>query len=227
MFDPNRQANLNTGFGATGVTARGTNLLDAVLGWLAVSLVLTAVGVYAALALGLSLPWLVALIVMIGLIFAINWAARSGNQPLAAGLFFVFSISEGMFIAPVIAFYLSFNAAAIGNAVLGTAGVFVIAAAVVYISNRSFASWGKYLLMALIVGIVLMIASIFLPISQLLISGFLGIIFVGLTIFDFWRVKAARPGDDNALLIAVSLYLDFINIFLILLRIFGGGDNRR
>jgi len=132
-----------------------------------------------------------------------------------------------MFIAPVIAFYLSFNAAAIGNAVLGTAGVFVIAAAVVYISNRSFASWGKYLLMALIVGIVLMIASIFLPISQLLISGFLGIIFVGLTIFDFWRVKAARPGDDNALLIAVSLYLDFINIFLILLRIFGGGDNRR
>ncbi len=226
MFDPNRQANLNTGYGATGVTARGTNLLDAVLGWLAASLVLTAVGVYAALALGLSLPWFIALILMIGLIFAINWAARSGNQPLAVGLFFVFSISEGMFLAPVIAYYLRWNPAAIGNAVLGTAGVFVVAASVVYISNRSFASWGKYLLMALIVGIVLIFASIFLPISQLLISGFLGVVFVGLTIFDFWRVKAARPGDNNALLIAMSLYLDFINIFLILLQIFGGGNRR-
>jgi FtsH-binding integral membrane protein len=226
VFDPNRQANLNTGYGATGVTARGTNLLDAVLGWLAASLVLTAVGVYAALALGLSLPWFIALILMIGLIFAINWAARSGNQPLAVGLFFVFSISEGMFLAPVIAYYLRWNPAAIGNAVLGTAGVFVVAASVVYISNRSFASWGKYLLMALIVGIVLIFASIFLPISQLLISGFLGVVFVGLTIFDFWRVKAARPGDNNALLIAMSLYLDFINIFLILLQIFGGGNRR-
>jgi FtsH-binding integral membrane protein len=131
-----------------------------------------------------------------------------------------------MFLAPVIAYYLRWNPAAIGNAVLGTAGVFVVAAAVVYISNRSFASWGKYLLMALIVGIVLLFASIFLPISQLLISGFLGVVFVGLTIFDFWRVKAARPGDNNALLIAVSLYLDFINIFLILLQIFGGGNRR-
>ena len=219
MFDPNREANL-PGYGATGITARGTNLLDAVLGWLAASLVLTAVGVYAALALGLTLPWFIALILLIGLILAINWAARSNNQPLAVGLFFVFSISEGMFLAPVIAYYLRWNPGAIGNAVLGTAGVFVVAAAVVYISNRSFASWGKYLLMALIVGIVLLFASIFLPISQLLISGFLGVVFVGLTIFDFWRVKAARPGDNNALLIAVSLYLDFINIFLILLRIF-------
>jgi FtsH-binding integral membrane protein len=225
VFDPNREANL-TGYGATGVTARG-NLLDAVLGWLAISLILTGVGVYAALALGLTLPWLIAIVLMIGLIIAINWAARSDNQPLAAGLFFVFSIAEGIFLAPVIAFYLRWNPAAIGNAILGTAGVFFVAAAVVYISNRSFASWGKYLLMALIVGIVLLIASIFLPISQLLISGFLGVVFVGLTIFDFWRVKAARPGDDNALLIAVSLYLDFINIFLILLRIFGGGDSRR
>jgi FtsH-binding integral membrane protein len=224
VFDPNRSANM-PGYGASGVSS-GTNLLDAVLGWLAASLVLTGVGVYAALALGLTLPWFIALILMIGLILAINWAARSNNQPLAVGLFFVFSISEGMFLAPVIAYYLRWNPAAIGNAILGTAGVFVVAAAVVYISNRSFASWGRYLLMALIVGIVLIVASIFLPISQLLISGFLGVVFVGLTIFDFWRVKAARPGDNNALLIALSLYLDFINIFLILLQIFGGGNRR-
>jgi len=47
------------------------------------------------------------------------------------------------------------------------------------------------------------------------------VVFVGLTFFDFWRVKADRAGDNNSLLLALSLYLDFINLFLILLRIFG------
>jgi FtsH-binding integral membrane protein len=45
-----------------------------------------------------------------------------------------------------------------------------------------------------------------------------------LTFYDFWRVKAQRAGDNNALLLALSLYLDFINLFLILLRIFGRRD---
>ena len=64
-----------------------------------------------------------------------------------------------------------------------------------------------------------------LPVSQLAISAFLGVVFIGLTFCDFWRVKAERAGDNNSLLLALSLYLDFINLFLILLRIFGGRRN--
>src|SRR5205807_1744926 len=76
---------------------------------------------------------------------------------------------------------------------------------------------------ALIFGIVVSLATLIFPfpISQLALSLFLGVVFVGLTFYDFWRVKSQRAGDNNALLLALSLYLDFINLFLILLRIFG------
>ena len=63
-----------------------------------------------------------------------------------------------------------------------------------------------------------------LPIGTLALSALLGVVFIGLTFFDFWRVKAERAGDNNALLLALSPYLDFINLFLILLRIFGRRD---
>ena len=227
MYDPNRPMQpVTTGFGTVDVPRRDSSLLDRVLGWLALSLVLTAGGVYGWQALGLHLPWFLAFIVMIGLIFGIQAAVRSGNTALGAGLFAGFSVAEGMLIAPVVEVYLRTDPAAVGNAVLGTAAIFVVCAGIVWISNRSFAAWGKWLLGALVVGIVLMVVSIFFPmtIPHLLLDLFLGAVFVGLTIFDFWRVKAQRAGDDSALLIALSLYLDFINLFLILLRIFGRRD---
>jgi FtsH-binding integral membrane protein len=222
MYDPNTP--IRTGYGTLDTPSRDTSLLDRVLGWLALSLVLTAGGVYGWQALGMRLPWFLALIVMIGLIFAIQWAVRAGNGALGAALFAVFSISEGMLIAPVVDLYLRVNPSAVGNAVLGTAGIFVLSGGFVWVSNRNFAAWGKWLLGALLIGILLAVVSIFFPaaVPQLFLDMFLGVVFVGLTIFDFWRVKAQRPGDDSALLIALSLYLDFINIFLILLRIFGG-----
>jgi modulator of FtsH protease len=221
MYDPNNPLPTTTGYGTVDLPGRrDSSLLDRVLGWLALSLVLTAAGVYGSIAMGLNLPF-IAIILMFGLIFGIQWAVRSGNTALGASLFAVFSVAEGMFLGPVIYDYLQVDPGAVGNAVLGTAGIFVAAASVVWVTNRSFAAWGKWLFAALIVGIVLMIASVFIhSINQLFIDVFLGVVFVGLTMFDFWRVKASRPGD-SALLIALSLYLDFINLFLILLRIFG------
>ena len=226
MHDPNNPIQTTAGYGTMDVPRRDTSLLDRVLGWLALSLVLTAGGVYGWQTMGLQLPWFVAFILMIGLIFGIQAAVRSGNTALGAALFAVFSVSEGMFIAPVVYAYLRTDPSAVGNAVLGTAGIFVVCAGIVWVSNRSFASWGKWLFGALIVGVVLMFVTLFLHlgIPQLLLDAFLGAVFVGLTIFDFWRVKAQRPGDDSALLIALSLYLDFINLFLILLRVFGRRD---
>ena len=227
MFDPNRTPQPYPGqsYGGETVESGRFSLLDAVLGWLALSLFITTAGVFVAFTTGFFLPWFLALIVLFGLIFGIQWAARR-NPSLAIAMFSGFAFAEGLFLAPVISYYLKVAPSAVANAVLGTAGVFVFAAAVVWVTNRSFAAWGKYLMYGLFVGILLLVAAIFIPAvgaAQLLIDVFLGVIFVGLTIFDFWRVKAARPGDNNALLIALSLYLDFINIFLILLRIFGGG----
>jgi FtsH-binding integral membrane protein len=204
------------------------SLLSRVMGWLALSLALTTGGVYlwTAGVVPQNVPWLLYFIVAIGLIFGIQATANRKNTGLAVGLFAIFSVVEGLFIAPIVSYYLKANPDAVGSALLGTVGIFLVAAAVVYLTSINMAAWGKYLLGALLVGIVLSFATLIFhfPISQLAISAFLGLVFVGLTFFDFWRVKAQRAGDNNALLLALSLYLDFINLFLILLRIFGRRD---
>ena len=205
------------------------SLLSRVMGWLALSLALTAGGVYLWISgvVPQNIPWILYFLVAIGLIFGIQAATNSKNQSLAVGLFTVFSIVEGLFIAPIVSYYLQAKPDAVGSALLGTVGIFLVAAAVVYLTSINMAAWGRYLLGALLVGIVISFATLIFhfPISQLAISAFLGIVFVGLTFFDFWRVKAQRAGDNNSLLLALSLYLDFINLFLILLRIFGGRRN--
>src|SRR5713226_6017413 len=203
------------------------SLLSRTMGWLALSLALTAGGVYLWFTTpGLqSPPWIVYFLVGIGLIFGIQ-AAASRNHTLGAALLAVFSVVEGLFIAPIVSYYLNAAPDAVGNALLGTVGIFLVAAAVVYLTSINMAAWGRYLLGALLVGILISFATLIFhfPISQLALSLFLGVVFIGLTFFDFWRVKAERAGDNNALLLALSLYLDFINLFLILLRIFGRRD---
>ncbi|HVH65396.1 MAG TPA: Bax inhibitor-1 family protein [Candidatus Acidoferrum sp.] len=202
------------------------SLLSRTLGWLGLSLALTTAGVYLSIAgAAPNLPWIIYFLVAIGLIFGIQ-AAATRNQGLAVGLFAVFSVVEGLFIAPIVVYYLNAKPDAVGNALLGTVGIFLVAAAVVYLTSINLAAWGRWLLGALLVGIVVSFATLIFhfPIGSLAISLFLGVVFVGLTFFDFWRVKAERAGDNNALLLALSLYLDFINLFLILLRIFGRRD---
>ena len=204
------------------------SLLSRTMGWLGLSLALTAGGVYLWFAgvVPKSLPWFLYFVVAIGLIFAIQATATSKNTGLAVGLFAIFSVVEGLFIAPVVFYYLSVTPDAVGEALLGTVGIFLVAAAVVYLTSINMAAWGRYLLGGLLIGILVSLATLIFrfPISQLAISLFLGVVFVGLTFYDFWRVKAERAGDNNALLLALSLYLDFINLFLILLRIFGRRD---
>ncbi|HEY8678928.1 MAG TPA: Bax inhibitor-1/YccA family protein [Candidatus Dormibacteraeota bacterium] len=201
------------------------SLLSRVMAWLALSLALTAGGVYLYLTgiVDININPFIFLIVALGLIFAVQATARSKNQALAGGLFALFSVVEGLFIAPIVNAYLHQSPDAVGSALLGTVGIFFVAAAVVYLTSINLAGWGRWLLGALVVGILLSVATLIfhLGISQLVISLGLGVVFIGLTLFDFWRVKAQRAGDNNALLLALSLYLDFINLFLILLRIFG------
>src|SRR6266487_2357665 len=162
------------------------SLLSRVMGWLALSLALTTGGIYLWIAgiVPQNIPWLLYFIVAIGLIFGIQAATNSKNQSLAVGLFGIFSVIEGLFIAPIVAYYLHAAPDAVGSALLGTVGIFLVAAAVVYLTSINMAAWGKYLLGALLVGIVISFATL---------------------IFHFWRVKAERPRDNNALLLAHSL----------------------
>jgi FtsH-binding integral membrane protein len=199
------------------------SLLSRTMGWLGLSLAITAAGIYLWIdGVAPNLPWFVYFLVAIGLIFGIQ-AAAPRNQTLGAVLLAALSLVEGLFIAPIVYNYAQNAPDAVGSALLGTVGIFLVASAVVYLTSIDFLPLSRWLLGALLAGILVSVATLIfhLPISTLALSGFLGIVFVGLTLYDFSRVKAQRAGDNNALLLAASLYLDFINLFLILLRIFG------
>ena len=112
-----------------------------------------------------------------------------------------------------------------------TAGTFAVIALIGYTTKTDLTSMGKILFMALIGIIIATIVNIFLKSSGLeMIVSYLGVlIFVGLTAYDSQKIKnmlqmapdASEGAQKLALLGALTLYLDFINLFIYLLRIFG------
>ncbi len=111
-----------------------------------------------------------------------------------------------------------------------TAGVFGAMSIYGYFTTKDLTRWGTFLTMALIGLIIASLVNIFVHSSQLdWIISFAGVfIFVGLTAWDTQQVKTMAqmaPAEYTGVLAAqgaFSLYLDFINLFLFLLRIFGG-----
>src|SRR2546428_5505984 len=184
------------------------SLLSRVMGWLALSLALTTGGIYLWIAgvVPQNIPWLLYFIVAIGLIFGIQAATNSKNQSLAVGLFGLFSVIEGLFIAPIVAYYLHAAPDAVGSALLGTVGIFLVAAAVVYLTSINMAAWGRYLLGALLVGIVISFAtrSSTSRLGNLPLAFFFGAASSVRRFSTSCRVRAERAGDNNRLLLALA-----------------------
>ena len=121
----------------------------------------------------------------------------------------------------------------VASVFLITAGTFAAMAVVGYTTKKDLTSWGKMFMFAIIGIIIASLVNVFLVKStgfDLLISIADVLVFVGLTAYDSQKIKqmlmmAPDAGENMqklALLGALSLYLDFINLFLYLLRIFGG-----
>jgi FtsH-binding integral membrane protein len=97
-------------------------------------------------------------------------------------------------------------------------------------TKRDLTSWGSFLFMGLIGVVIASIVNIFMGSSAVswVISGIGVIVFTGLTAYDTWKIKEmavhGTEGRKPAILCALTLYLDFINLFLMLLRFTG---NRR
>jgi FtsH-binding integral membrane protein len=158
-------------------------------------------------------------------IFGLNVATRSGREQLAIGLLFGLGLLIGLAVAPVLAYYAKSNPSALWQAA-GTTGAFVAAlGAFGYATSRDLSSWARTLFWALLALIVFGIVSIFVSIPHgNLIYCVLGlVIFGGFTIFDFNRLRRANMA--SAVPIAAGIFLDIFNVFLLLLRLFGGGRN--
>jgi FtsH-binding integral membrane protein len=196
------------------------SMLAQVLGITALGLCVTALAAYATQGLPAGVG-LVALIVGFILLFAIN--AVRNNAALSLGLFYAFTALEGVGIAPVIGQYVrTVGSDVVVNAALTTGlGMFALAA-IVYATGldlRRFQGIFTIALLGLIVvGVVSMFVRFIHPETYAWITL---VIFAGLVLIDFARLRAGGDGLTPVQM-AVSIYLDAINIFLALLQIFGG-----
>jgi uncharacterized protein len=195
--------------------------------WMFVGLLLTA-GVAA---LEFAGQWtLLIIIAQLALVVVIAGAINRISATAALGLFFVYAASVGLTIGLIVSYY---TTASVATAFLSASAMFGAAAIYGAVTKRSLAGLGGILFMGLIGLIAASILNIFLGSSQLsFVISIVGIvIFTALTAYDVQKIQngdlAAATGsmEKGAVIGALSLYLDFINLFLFFLRIFGGSRN--
>lgn len=169
------------------------------------------------------------IIAELAIVIAISAAINRLSLTTATLLFVLYSVLNGATFSLIFAVY---TMSSIANVFFITAGTFGVMAAYGYFTKRDLSSWGKLFLMALIGLIIATLVNVFLVKStgfDLILSYAGVLIFVGLTAYDTQKIKQmlamqtdmGEGAQKVALLGALSLYLDFINLFLYLLRIFG------
>jgi FtsH-binding integral membrane protein len=154
-------------------------------------------------------------------IFGLSLASSRGREQLATGLLFGLGLLLGLAVGPVINAYAQADPAALWQAA-GATGVSVAAlGAGGYATRRDLSSWARFLFWALLALLLFGLVAIFVSIPHAnIIFCVLGlVIFGGYTIFDFNRLR--RAGQESAVPIAASIFLDVFNIFLFFLQLFG------
>jgi len=167
----------------------------------------------------------------LALVFWISSGIQRMSSNMAIGLFLLYSVLNGMTLSVLL---IAYTGASVASTFFITAGMFGAMSVYGYTTRQDLSSWGNLLFMALIGLILASVVNIFLQSSGLywLISYIGVLVFVGLTAYDTQKIKQlaaqviveSEEGRKVAILGALTLYLDFINMFIFMLRILG---NRR
>lgn len=162
------------------------------------------------------------------LVFGVSAAINRLSLTTATLMFILYSVINGALMSYI---FLAYTASSITTVFFITAGTFGVMALIGYTTKTDLSSIGKILFMALIGLVIATLVNIFIKSDGLtLILSYVGVlIFVGLTAWDSQKIKqmllqapdAGEGAQKLALLGALTLYLDFINLFIYLLRIFG------
>jgi modulator of FtsH protease len=195
-----------------------------VMGLVALTLGFLALGAY--IGRDLSGGWgILAFIASFGCIFGLNVASARGNEQLAITLLFGLGLLLGLALGPVLSSYVEADPAAVWQAA-GATGAFVASlGAAGYATRRDLSSWYRVLFWALLALLLFGLVAIFVSIpKENLIWSIAGlVIFGGYTVLDFNRLR--RAGQESAVPIAASIFLDVLNIFLFFLQLFGGDND--
>jgi modulator of FtsH protease len=208
-----------------GTTARGQahTLFAQTMGYVAATAALFALGAW----LGRNLTGgvgIVAFIAAFAVLIAMRFAARR-SVPLTIGLLAAFGLLIGLAVAPTIAYYGSMDPSALWQAGGATALFIAGFGAAGYATRRDLTVIVRASFWALVALIVFGIVLIFVHIpGGALVYSVLGlVIFAGFTMFDFQRLRTSTD-VTTAPLLAASIFLDVLNVFLFFLEIFSGGE---
>ncbi|HKD11993.1 MAG TPA: Bax inhibitor-1/YccA family protein [Thermoanaerobaculia bacterium] len=219
-----------TAAGAERVTA----FLRKVYGWMCVGLGITAIVSFAVTAFAgpaffaqHPFAFFGAAIVEIGLVFYLSARVNRLAPATAAGLFILYSALNGATLSMI---FLAYSTTSIATTFVVTAGMFGALALFGTTTKRSLAGVGQFVFMGLIGLLLAMLVGFFWHSAalQFVISVVGVIVFTGLTAWDAQRLKQMATvlpdgtSGSYAVVGALSLYLDFINLFLFLLRFMGG-----
>ena len=216
------------------VEERVTTFLRSVYGWMGAGLAITAVTAsiiaaspdfVIAIATNRLLFWGL-MLAQLGLVFVLSARVQQLAAPTAALLFVAYSALTGVTISFVL---LAYTGESVARTFLITAGMFGGMAAYGTTTRRSLAGFGQFLFMGLIGVVLASMVGMFWPSDGLqFILSFIGVIvFTGLAAYDAQRMKSmalALPTGQTgsyAIVGALALYLDFINLFLMLIRLTG------
>jgi FtsH-binding integral membrane protein len=193
------------------------------MGYVALTAALFALGAWAGRNLTGAVG-IVAFLAAFATLFGMRFAARR-SVPLTIGLLAAFGLLIGLAVAPTVAYYGSMDPRALWQAGGATALFIAGFGAAGYATRRDLSAIARVCFWALLALIVLGIVLIFvhIPGGDLIYSVLGLVIFAGFTLFDFQRL---RTNTDNATapLLAASIFLDVLNVFLFFLNIFSGND---
>ena len=226
-------------------TAEGTRtiafpaLMRKVYTWMALALAITGITAYGVatspnlltMIFGSKIAFFGIIIAELALVITLSARLHKLSLTTATLLFVLYSVLNGVTMASI---FIVYTMSSIAKTFFICAATFGVMAVYGYTTKRDLSSIGKLLFMALIGLIIATLVNIFVRSTGFdLIISYVGVlIFVGLTAWDTQKIKVmladAQAMDEGAqkiaLIGALSLYLDFVNMFLYLLRIFGSRD---
>jgi len=231
-----------TGFPAQNFSELGLDetfsaVLRRVYSWMALGLLVTAITaafvsvspLFQVLA-GQPILFFVLLIAELGLVIGLSWGINRISPATAMLLFFAYAALNGLTLSVL---FMVYTLGSVAYTFFATAALFGIMSVIGYTTKMDLSKLGSFLLMGLIGLIIAMLVNIFWANTALgWIVTFAGILlFLGLTVYDTQRIKrmtaaALQQGDEDVqarmgILGALALYLDFINLFLFILRLTG------
>ncbi len=215
-----------------------TIFLAKVFNWMAVGLGLTGAVAWFTATSGLAVSivqspvFMILIFAELGMVWYLSARIDKIQSGTATGLFLGYAVLNGLTLSVI---FLAYTMTSIGGTFLITSGMFGSMAVYGMVTKRDLSAWGSFLFMGLIGFLIASVVNIFMQSSVLYWAiSLIGIgIFVGLTAYDVQKIKTMgeqgimEQGEGavqkGAILGALALYLDFINLFLLLLRFFGGG----